>query len=130
MFSGVNQQSAADSSHQEVKTEFSPEQIRQLSELINQAVNSRTLMTETADSKGDQGESEPSEVSGGMSFKLNDIRYFNSELTTDFTIDEEDIHQIEQNMFFTDVYLFIKKLKDVAVSYTLNQVKMIILSCL
>ncbi|MCJ1258816.1 hypothetical protein MMC24_006650, partial [Lignoscripta atroalba] len=89
MFGGGNQQSAAGPSHQKAETGFSSEQIRQLSELINQAVNNKTLMSETAGSKGDQG--------------------------------EEGIHQIERNMYFTDVSLFIEKLKDIAVSHTPDQ---------
>ena len=65
-----------------------------------------------------------------MSFKPDDIRYFNPGLTTDLITDEEDIHQVGRNMYFTDVSLFIKKLKDVAVSCTSDQVRMTILSCL
>ena len=130
MFSRVNQQSAADFSHQKAETEFSSEQIKQLSELINQAVNNRTLMTETAGPKGDQGESGPPEADGEMSFKPDNIRYFDPGLTTDLTTGEEGIHQVERNMYFTDVSLFIEKLKDIAVSHTPDQVRMIILSCL
>ena len=76
------------------------------------------LTAETAESKGDQGESESLRAGEGMSFKPDDIRYFNLRLTTDLITGEEGIHQVEQNMFFTDVFLFIKKLKDVAVSHT------------
>ena len=130
MFGGGNQQSAAGPSHQKAETGFSSEQIRQLSELINQAVNNKTLMSETAGSKGDQGESGPSEAGEGMSFKPDDIRYFDLRLTTDLTTGEEGIHQIERNMYFTDVSLFIEKLKDIAVSHTPDQVRMTILSCL
>ena len=65
-----------------------------------------------------------------MSFKPDDIRYFDPGLTTDLTTDEEGIHQVERDMYFTDVSLFIEKLKDVAVSHTSDQVRMTILSCL
>ena len=53
MFSEVNQQFTAGFSHQKVRTEFSSEQIKQLSELINQVINNRTLTAESADSKED-----------------------------------------------------------------------------
>ena len=120
MFDRGNQQLSAGFSHnsQKAETEFSAEQIRQLSELINQAVSNWMSTAETAEPKGDQGELEPSEAEEGMSFKLNDIRYFDSGLTTDLTTGKRDIHQVERNMFFTDVFLFIEKLKDVAVSHT------------
>ena len=54
-------------------------------------------------------------------FKLKEIRYYNSELDTQY--DEEDIITIEKNSYIQDMHFFINQIKNAVAIKKVDQVK-------
>ena len=63
-----------------------------------------------------------------MNLKSEDIGYFNLSLVLNLMISDSRIIQVERNLYFMNILLFTKKLKDILATRDLAQVRILVLS--
>jgi hypothetical protein len=61
-------------------------------------------------------------------FKVFDVEFFDSQL--DSSYDSDDVVQIERDLYYKNVYFFVKRVKDVVIMFDVEVVRTNLLTCL
>jgi hypothetical protein len=62
------------------------------------------------------------------SFRASNVRFFDSQLNSFY--DSDDVVQINRNLYYKNVYLFVKRVKDVVIMFDVEVVRINLLTCL